>query len=163
MSSNLMFSNERIKAAHLSNVGLRIGPTGTSKTRTWPSVAKGAASIRIRSGQAQVPIYSCTVISGVSSNGSRGTESVTSHSTSRSLQHNLLGHPICAGSRYVAGCSPLFPAEHPLQSLFPPREWAVRLPAFILCVGLAAIGSFIGMVMVKEGRKQRQKLLARQA
>ncbi|CAE6454330.1 unnamed protein product [Rhizoctonia solani] len=58
---------------------------------------------------------------------------------------------------------PLFPAEHPLQSLFPPREWAVRLPAFILCVGLAAIGSFIGMVMVKEGRKQRQKLLARQA
>ncbi|CEL51639.1 Dolichol phosphate-mannose biosynthesis regulatory protein OS=Dictyostelium discoideum GN=dpm2-1 PE=3 SV=1 [Rhizoctonia solani AG-1 IB] len=58
---------------------------------------------------------------------------------------------------------PLFPADHTLQSLFPPREWAVRLPAFILCVGLTAIGSFIAMVMVKEGRKQRQKLLARQA
>ncbi|CAE6420862.1 unnamed protein product [Rhizoctonia solani] len=58
---------------------------------------------------------------------------------------------------------PFFPPDHALQSLFPPREWAVRLPAFILCVGLAAIGSFIAMVMVKEGRKQRQKLLARQA
>ncbi|KAF8609902.1 hypothetical protein BDV93DRAFT_425333, partial [Ceratobasidium sp. AG-I] len=52
---------------------------------------------------------------------------------------------------------PFFPADHPLQSLFPAREWAVRLPAFLLCVGLAAIGSFVGMVMVKEGRKQRAK------
>lgn len=58
---------------------------------------------------------------------------------------------------------PFFPADHPLQSLFPAREWAVRLPAFLLCAGLAAIGSFVGMVMVKEGRKQRAKAAARQA
>jgi len=58
---------------------------------------------------------------------------------------------------------PFFPADHPLQSAFPAREWAVRLPAFLLCAGLASIGSFVAMVMVKEGRKQRAKAAARQA
>jgi len=52
---------------------------------------------------------------------------------------------------------PFFPPSHPLHDLFPAREWAVRIPAFLVVVGVSAIGSFIGMVVVKEGKKQKAK------
>ena len=52
---------------------------------------------------------------------------------------------------------PLLPIDHPLHSSFPPREWAVRLPAGILLVGLTGIGAFFGMTMLKEAQKQKAK------
>lgn len=58
---------------------------------------------------------------------------------------------------------PFFPADHPLQELFPTREWAVRVPAFILVCGISAVGAFFGRVMMKEARKQREKKTARLA
>jgi len=44
-----------------------------------------------------------------------------------------------------------------LQSTFPPREWAVRLPAGLLLVGLTGIGAFFGVTMLKEAQKQKAK------
>ncbi|KAI6166989.1 hypothetical protein EDD17DRAFT_1542313, partial [Pisolithus thermaeus] len=37
---------------------------------------------------------------------------------------------------------PFFDVSSPIHDYFPAREWAVRLPAFILIVGLSGIGFF---------------------
>jgi dolichol phosphate-mannose biosynthesis regulatory protein len=52
---------------------------------------------------------------------------------------------------------PLLPVDSPLHAKFPPREWAVRLPAAILLVGLTAIGGLLGMVMMKQAQKDKAK------
>ncbi|EJD52994.1 hypothetical protein AURDEDRAFT_38235, partial [Auricularia subglabra TFB-10046 SS5] len=52
---------------------------------------------------------------------------------------------------------PLLPPENPIHDYFLPREWAVRIPAIILLLGLSAVGTFVATVMIKEGRKQRAK------
>jgi len=58
---------------------------------------------------------------------------------------------------------PFLPASHPLQSKFPPREWAVRGPAFLLVAGISAIGLFIGVVMYREGKKKKARLTSKTA
>lgn len=58
---------------------------------------------------------------------------------------------------------PFFDASSPIHDLFPPREWAIRLPAFLLVVGLTGIGLFIGSTIVKENRKKAQKARLRTA
>ncbi len=58
---------------------------------------------------------------------------------------------------------PLLDDDNPLQEYFPSREWVVRLPAFTFVVGLAAVGSFVGVTIVKEKRKKAQKIKARSA
>ena len=58
---------------------------------------------------------------------------------------------------------PFFDASSPIHAWFPPREWAVRLPAFILVVGLSAIGAFIGSTIIRENQKQAQKAKLRAA
>ncbi|KZS99231.1 hypothetical protein SISNIDRAFT_448094, partial [Sistotremastrum niveocremeum HHB9708] len=58
---------------------------------------------------------------------------------------------------------PLLPSDHPVQDLFPSREWAVRLPAFILLVGICGIGGFVGNVVLKENRKKAQKRASKSA
>ncbi|KIP09570.1 hypothetical protein PHLGIDRAFT_311507 [Phlebiopsis gigantea 11061_1 CR5-6] len=45
---------------------------------------------------------------------------------------------------------PFFDASSPVHGWFPSREWAVRIPAFILVVGISAIGTFIGIKVVRE-------------
>ncbi|KAH7889669.1 dolichol phosphate-mannose biosynthesis regulatory [Phlebopus sp. FC_14] len=52
---------------------------------------------------------------------------------------------------------PFFDASSPIHSYFPAREWAVRLPAFVLVVGLTGIGFFIGSTVMRENRKRVQK------
>ena len=47
-----------------------------------------------------------------------------------------------------------------LHSLFPPRVWAIRIPVIIILVGIAVVGSFLSMVMIKSGQKKRAKLAA---
>lgn len=54
-------------------------------------------------------------------------------------------------------CQPFFPDDSAIQGFFPPREWAIRLPAIVLVVGLGVVGSFVGLVMQKEAAKKRAK------
>jgi len=58
---------------------------------------------------------------------------------------------------------PFFDSSSPIHAWFPPREWAVRLPAFILVVGLSAIGGFIGSTIIRENQKKAQKAKLRAA
>jgi dolichyl-phosphate mannosyltransferase polypeptide 2 regulatory subunit len=58
---------------------------------------------------------------------------------------------------------PFFATSNPIHSYFPPREWAVRLPAFILVVGLTGIGIFVGRTIMKEREKQALKARMRAA
>jgi len=58
---------------------------------------------------------------------------------------------------------PLIDSSSPVHDYFPAREWAVRLPAFLLVVGLTAIGIFVGSTIVKENRKKAQKARLRTA
>ncbi|KAG9049678.1 hypothetical protein FS837_009442 [Tulasnella sp. UAMH 9824] len=59
--------------------------------------------------------------------------------------------------------TPFFPNDSPIQDFFPAREWAVRIPAFILVVGMSAVGAFFGSVAIKEGRKRRAKAAMKSA
>ncbi|TFK54851.1 hypothetical protein OE88DRAFT_1653378 [Heliocybe sulcata] len=58
---------------------------------------------------------------------------------------------------------PFLDTSNPVHDFFPSREWAVRIPAFLLVSGLSAIGSFIGMTMVKEKREKERKAKLRMA
>lgn len=58
---------------------------------------------------------------------------------------------------------PFLDKTNPLHDMFPSREWAVRIPAFLFVVGLAGVGSFIGSTIVKENRKQALKARQRVA
>jgi len=58
---------------------------------------------------------------------------------------------------------PLIDPSSPVHNYFPAREWAVRLPAFLLVVGLTAIGLFVGSTIVKENKKKAQKARLRTA
>ncbi|KAI0341611.1 hypothetical protein BDW22DRAFT_1332087 [Trametopsis cervina] len=52
---------------------------------------------------------------------------------------------------------PFFDASSLVHSWFPSREWAVRIPAFILVLGIAAIGIFTGSKIVSEQRRHSQR------
>ncbi|KIK57794.1 hypothetical protein GYMLUDRAFT_228913 [Collybiopsis luxurians FD-317 M1] len=58
---------------------------------------------------------------------------------------------------------PFFDSSSAVHSYFPAREWAIRLPLCILLVGLFAIGSFVGLTVMKENRKAAQKIRLRTA
>jgi dolichyl-phosphate mannosyltransferase polypeptide 2 regulatory subunit len=58
---------------------------------------------------------------------------------------------------------PFFDASSPIHDFFPPREWAVRLPAFVLVVGMSGIGFFVGSTIIKENRKKAEKARLRTA
>ncbi|PAV23250.1 dolichol phosphate-mannose biosynthesis regulatory [Pyrrhoderma noxium] len=62
-----------------------------------------------------------------------------------------------------AGLLPFLDKSNPLHDLFPAREWAVRLPAFLFVVGLASVGLFIGSTIIKENRKKALKARQRTA
>jgi len=52
---------------------------------------------------------------------------------------------------------PFFDSSSPIHSWFPVREWAVRVPAFILVIGLTTIGIFVGYTISEENKKKAQK------
>ncbi|KAK7634851.1 dolichol phosphate-mannose biosynthesis regulatory protein [Phyllosticta citricarpa] len=52
---------------------------------------------------------------------------------------------------------PFVDEDHPLQSLFPPRVWAIRIPVILILLGSTVVGSFLGMVMIKSNRKRALK------
>ncbi|KZZ95914.1 dolichol phosphate-mannose biosynthesis regulatory protein [Moelleriella libera RCEF 2490] len=55
---------------------------------------------------------------------------------------------------------PFVDDDHPLQSFFPPREWAIRIPVILVLLGSAVVGSFLGMVMIRSNRKKAAKAKA---
>ncbi|KAL0581717.1 Dolichol phosphate-mannose biosynthesis regulatory protein [Marasmius crinis-equi] len=58
---------------------------------------------------------------------------------------------------------PFFDPSSEIHGLFPPREWAIKLPAFLLVVGITGIGFFVGSTIIKENRKRAQKVRLRTA
>ncbi|KAF9454512.1 dolichol phosphate-mannose biosynthesis regulatory [Macrolepiota fuliginosa MF-IS2] len=58
---------------------------------------------------------------------------------------------------------PFFDSSSQIHNFFPAREWAVRLPAFILVLGLSVIGGFIGKTIAKENKKKAEKARLRTA
>lgn len=44
-----------------------------------------------------------------------------------------------------------------LQSLFLPRDYAIKLPFLLLLLGLLAVGLFIGSVLIKNAEKAKKK------
>lgn len=52
---------------------------------------------------------------------------------------------------------PFFPADASIQGYFPPRVWAVRLPAILLVLGLSFIGAFIASVVRKQAIARKEK------
>lgn len=58
---------------------------------------------------------------------------------------------------------PFIDESSPAAQIFPPREWIVRIPAFLLLIALAVVGTFIGTVLVKNDKKQKLKAQAKKA
>ncbi|KAF9874117.1 dolichyl-phosphate mannosyltransferase polypeptide 2 [Colletotrichum karsti] len=55
---------------------------------------------------------------------------------------------------------PFVDDDHPLQNIFPPRVWAIRIPVILILVGCAVVGSFLGTVMIRSNRKKAAKAKA---
>ncbi|RUP45378.1 hypothetical protein BC936DRAFT_148252 [Jimgerdemannia flammicorona] len=52
---------------------------------------------------------------------------------------------------------PFVDEGHPLHDLFPPREYAIRIPVVLLLFGLTVIFSFLALVMIKTKNKKAKK------
>ncbi|GAA5823389.1 hypothetical protein JCM5353_008260 [Sporobolomyces roseus] len=48
--------------------------------------------------------------------------------------------------------TPLLPSDSPVQSLFPSREWAIKIPVLILLVGFSSVGMIVGWTMIGTGK-----------
>lgn len=55
---------------------------------------------------------------------------------------------------------PFVDEGHPLQSFFPARVWAIRIPVILILLGSAVVGSFLGTVMIRSNRKKAAKAKA---
>lgn len=44
-----------------------------------------------------------------------------------------------------------------LQSLFLPRDYAIKIPILLLLIGGLGVGTFIGSVLIKESNKKKSK------
>ncbi|KLU87513.1 dolichyl-phosphate mannosyltransferase polypeptide 2 [Magnaporthiopsis poae ATCC 64411] len=55
---------------------------------------------------------------------------------------------------------PFVDSDHPLQNVFPPRVWAIRVPVILILLGSAVVGSFLSVVMIRSNRKKAAKAKA---
>ncbi|KAI0143532.1 dolichol phosphate-mannose biosynthesis regulatory protein [Xylariaceae sp. FL1272] len=55
---------------------------------------------------------------------------------------------------------PFVDSDHPLHSIFPPREWAIRIPVILILLASAVVGSFLSVVMIRSNRKRAAKAAA---
>ncbi|RMZ90453.1 hypothetical protein DV736_g2302, partial [Chaetothyriales sp. CBS 134916] len=58
---------------------------------------------------------------------------------------------------------PFVDEDHPLQGLFPPRVWAIRIPVILILLASTVVGSFLAMVMIRSQRKKAAKAAAAKA
>ncbi|KAF3082893.1 hypothetical protein TWF569_004386 [Orbilia oligospora] len=56
--------------------------------------------------------------------------------------------------------TPFVDEDHPIQSLFPPRVWAIRIPVILLLIISAVVGSFLSVVMINSAKKKKAKKAA---
>ncbi|GAA5992209.1 hypothetical protein JCM10908_001822 [Rhodotorula pacifica] len=55
--------------------------------------------------------------------------------------------------------TPFLPSSSPLLALFPlSREWAIRLPALIILVGLSFVGMLTGFVLIETAHRNGARL-----
>lgn len=55
---------------------------------------------------------------------------------------------------------PFVDSDHPLQNVFPPRVWAIRIPVILILLGSAIVGSFLSVVMIRSNKKRPAKAKA---
>jgi dolichyl-phosphate mannosyltransferase polypeptide 2 regulatory subunit len=55
---------------------------------------------------------------------------------------------------------PFVDSDHPLQNIFPPRVWAIRIPVILILLASAVVGSFLSVVMIRSNRKKIAKAKA---
>ncbi|KAK5055909.1 hypothetical protein LTR84_012459 [Exophiala bonariae] len=55
---------------------------------------------------------------------------------------------------------PFVDDDHPLQSLFPHRVWAIRIPVILTLLGSSVVGTFLALVMIKSNKKKAAKARA---
>lgn len=55
---------------------------------------------------------------------------------------------------------PFVDSDHPLQNVFPPRVWAIRIPVVLVLLGSAVVGSFLSVVMIRSNQKKAAKAKA---
>ena len=59
---------------------------------------------------------------------------------------------------YSSACIPQpFVEDSVILDLFPPRLYAIIIPATILVAVISIVGTFIGYVLLKEARKSKKK------
>lgn len=77
------------------------------------------------------------------------------HLTDKALGQCLLVGTIGSLLYYVVWViiSPFIDATHALQSYFPERKYAILVPTVAFVSILSIVGAFVGLVMVKSGRK----------
>ena len=60
----------------------------------------------------------------------------------------------------IRAFQPFVDSDHPLQNVFPPRVWAIRIPVILILLGSAVVGSFLSAVMIRSNRKKAAKAKA---
>jgi len=50
---------------------------------------------------------------------------------------------------------PFVDVGHAAHDFFPPREYAIKLPAYLLLLGVTVVGTFTSLVMIRSGQKKR--------
>ena len=58
---------------------------------------------------------------------------------------------------------PFVDEDHPLQSFFPPRVWAIRIPVILMVLFTTVVGSFLSVVMIRSNRKKALKAKQKKA
>ncbi|TVY35122.1 Dolichol phosphate-mannose biosynthesis regulatory protein [Lachnellula subtilissima] len=64
------------------------------------------------------------------------------------------------GQRLIRIVQPFVDSDHPLQNVFPPRVWAIRIPVILILLASAVVGSFLSVVMIRSNRKRAAKAKA---
>ncbi|TBU50878.1 dolichol phosphate-mannose biosynthesis regulatory protein Dpm2 [Dichomitus squalens] len=58
---------------------------------------------------------------------------------------------------------PFFDEDSPIHDWFPAREWALRIVSFIVVLGISAIGLFLGVRIVVDGKTSDQRQMRKKA
>ncbi|KAI0831398.1 dolichol phosphate-mannose biosynthesis regulatory protein Dpm2, partial [Trametes gibbosa] len=56
---------------------------------------------------------------------------------------------------------PILDNSSPVHAWFPSREWALRIPAFIVVLGMSAIGLFLGVRIIQDEYAEKQAARSR--
>ncbi|ESW95806.1 putative membrane protein [Ogataea parapolymorpha DL-1] len=51
---------------------------------------------------------------------------------------------------------PFLEPDNFLQNLFLPREYAIKIPVLLLCIGVTFVGAFIGSVLIRSSKKGKK-------